>query len=58
MLGAVPYDEEKYKAAIDVEALSGEVGYSPLERTAIRPTFDICGIWGGYTGEGAKTVLP
>ena len=52
------YDEEKYKAAIDVEALSGEVGYSPLERTAIRPTFDICGIWGGYTGEGAKTVLP
>ena len=58
MLGAVPYDEEKYKAAIDVEALSGEVGYSPLERTAIRPTFDICGIWGGYTGEGSKTVLP
>ena len=58
MLGAVPYDEEKYKAAIDVEALSGEIGYSPLERTAIRPTFDICGIWGGYTGEGAKTVLP
>ena len=58
MLGAVPYDEEKYKAAIDVEDLSGEVGYSPLERTAIRPTFDICGIWGGYTGEGAKTVLP
>ena len=52
------YDEEKYQAAIDVEALSGEVGYSPLERTAIRPTFDICGIWGGYTGEGAKTVLP
>ena len=41
-----------------MEALSGEVGYSPLERTAIRPTFDICGIWGGYTSEGAKTVLP
>ncbi len=58
MLGAVPYDEEGYKRAIDVEALSGEAGYSPLERTAIRPTFDICGIWGGYIGEGAKTVLP
>ncbi len=58
MLGAVPYNEEAYKQAIDVEALSGERGYSPLERTAIRPTFDICGIWGGYTGEGSKTVLP
>ena len=58
MLGAVPYDETKYKQAIDVEELAGEVGFSPLERTAIRPTFDICGIWGGYTGEGAKTVLP
>lgn len=58
MLGAVPYDEDKYKQAIEVDELSGETGFSPLERTAIRPTFDICGIWGGYTGEGAKTVLP
>ena len=58
MLGAVPYDEAKYKQAIEVDELSGETGFSPLERTAIRPTFDICGIWGGYTGEGAKTVLP
>ena len=58
MLGAVPYDEEKYKQAIEVDELAGEAGFSPLERTAIRPTFDICGIWGGYTGEGAKTVLP
>ncbi len=58
MLGSVPYDEVAYKQAIDVEALSGEKGYTPLERTAIRPTFDICGIWGGYTGEGSKTVLP
>ncbi|HIY50293.1 MAG TPA: dipeptidase [Candidatus Barnesiella excrementavium] len=58
MLGAVPYDEVKYKQAIEVDELSGETGFSPLERTAIRPTFDICGIWGGYTGEGAKTVLP
>lgn len=58
MLGAVPYDEARYKRAIEVDELSGETGFSPLERTAIRPTFDICGIWGGYTGEGAKTVLP
>lgn len=58
MLAAVPYDEANYRKAIDVEALSGEKGYSTLERTAIRPTFDICGIWGGYTGEGSKTVLP
>ena len=58
MLGAVPYDEARYKQAIEVDELSGETGFSPLERTAIRPTFDICGIWGGYTGEGAKTVLP
>ena len=58
MLAAVPYDEEKYKANIGVQALCGERGYTTLERTAIRPTFDVCGIWGGYTGEGAKTVLP
>lgn len=58
MLTAVPYDENKYKKALDVEELAGEKGYSTLEHTAIRPTFDICGIWGGYTGEGSKTVLP
>ena len=58
MLAAVPYDEEKYKANIGVQALCGEKGYTTLERTAIRPTFDVCGIWGGYTGKGAKTVLP
>lgn len=58
MLGAVPYDEEKYKANVGVKTLFGEKGYTTLERTAIRPTFDVCGIWGGYTGEGAKTVLP
>ncbi len=58
MMAAVPYDEEAYCKAIGVKALAGEKGYSTLERTAIRPTFDICGIWGGYTGEGSKTVLP
>jgi len=46
------------KKAIDVVELAGEKGYTTNERTGIRPAFDICGIWGGYTGEGAKTVLP
>jgi acetylornithine deacetylase/succinyl-diaminopimelate desuccinylase-like protein len=58
MLNKVPFDEEKYKKAIDVEALFGEKGYSTLERNSCRPSFDVCGIWGGYTGEGSKTVLP
>lgn len=58
MIAQVPFDEAKYKAAIGVEALFGEKGYSTLERNSCRPSFDICGIWGGYTGEGSKTVLP
>ncbi len=52
------FDETKYKQAIGVAQLQGEQGYSTTERTGIRPTFDVCGIWGGYTGEGSKTVLP
>lgn len=58
LLGRAPFDEEDYKKAIDVAELTGEKGYSTTERTGIRPSFDVCGIWGGYTGEGAKTVLP
>lgn len=58
MIAAIPFDEDKYKAAIDVKALRGEKGYSTLERNSCRPSFDVCGIWGGYTGEGSKTVLP
>lgn len=58
MIAEIPFSEEKYKAAIDVDALYGETGYSTLERNSCRPSFDICGIWGGYTGEGSKTVLP
>jgi len=58
LLAQAPFDEEEYKKAINVEELAGEKGYSPGERTGIRPSFDVCGIWGGYTGEGAKTVLP
>jgi acetylornithine deacetylase/succinyl-diaminopimelate desuccinylase-like protein len=58
LLAKAPFNEEEYKRAIDVEELAGEKGYTPTERTGIRPSFDVCGIWGGYTGEGAKTVLP
>ena len=58
MIAQIPFDEEKYKSAIGVKELKGEKGYSTLERNSCRPSFDICGIWGGYTGEGAKTVLP
>lgn len=57
-LNMAPFDEEEYKKAIEVKALKGEAGYTTIERTGIRPSFDVCGIWGGYTGEGAKTVLP
>lgn len=58
MIAQIPFDEERYKAAIGVDELQGEKGYSTLERNSCRPSFDICGIWGGYTGEGSKTVLP
>ncbi len=53
-----PFDKEAYKASIGVDKLYGEIGYTTLERTGIRPSFDVCGIWGGFNGEGAKTVLP
>lgn len=58
MMDKAPFSIEEYKKSIDVEELFGEKGYTTNERTGIRPTFDVCGIWGGYTGEGAKTVLP
>lgn len=58
MIASIPFNEETYKKAIDVAELRGEKGYSTIERNACRPSFDVCGIWGGYTGEGAKTVLP
>lgn len=54
----LPFDEENYKKDLGVAALSGEEGYSTLERTWARPSLDVHGITGGYTGEGAKTVLP
>ncbi len=57
-MAQAPFDEENYKGSIKVKELAGEKGYTTSERTGIRPSFDVCGIWGGYTGEGAKTVLP
>lgn len=57
-LNKAPFDLEEYKKDLDVKAVTGEKGYTTLERTGVRPTLDVNGIWGGYTGEGAKTVLP
>ena len=57
-MARAPFDIEKYKKEIDVDELDGESGYSAMERTGIRPSLDVNGIWGGYTGEGAKTILP
>lgn len=58
LLGKAPFDLGEYKAALDIKEIKGEAGYTTRERTGIRPSFDVCGIWGGYTGEGAKTVIP
>ena len=58
LLAKAPFNEDAYKKALAVEELKGEKGYTTSEHTGIRPSFDVCGIWGGYTGEGAKTVLP
>lgn len=57
-LNSAPFDVDEYKAELGVDALLGEKGYTPLEHTGVRPTLDVNGIWGGYIGEGAKTVLP
>lgn len=58
LMAAAPYSETEYKNDLGVKELWGEKGYTTNERTGIRPTLEINGIWGGYTGEGAKTVLP
>ncbi|NQZ75783.1 MAG: dipeptidase [Ekhidna sp.] len=57
-MNKAPFDLSSYKEHLDIESVKGEEGYSTLERTGIRPTLDVNGIWGGYIGEGAKTVLP
>ena len=56
-MAKAPYSEEAYCKALDLKATLGETGYSTMERGSIRPTLDVNGIWGGYTGEGAKTVI-
>src|SRR3982750_3458158 len=58
LMAEAPYDENEYKRELGVNELWGEKGFTTNERTGIRPTIEINGIWGGYTGEGAKTVLP
>ncbi len=55
---ALPFDEEEYRRTVGVPALVGETGYSVLERKGARPTLDVNGIWGGFQGEGAKTIIP
>ncbi len=57
-MNQVPFSQEEYMKTLGIKALRGEKGYTPLEHVSIRPTLDVNGIWGGYTGEGAKTVLP
>jgi len=57
-MAKAPFSREEYQKDLEVNSVDGEKGYSPVEHTSIRPSFDVNGIWGGYIGEGAKTVLP
>jgi acetylornithine deacetylase/succinyl-diaminopimelate desuccinylase-like protein len=57
-MARAPFDLERYKKEIDIADVRGEAGYSTMERTGIRPSLDVNGIWGGYTEKGAKTILP
>ena len=57
-MAEAPFSLENYQNALDIESVYGEAGYSTHERSSIRPTLDVNGIWGGYIGEGAKTVIP
>ena len=56
-MAKAPFSLDEYKKALDIDDVHGETGYSTMERNSIRPTLDVNGIWGGYTGEGAKTVI-
>jgi acetylornithine deacetylase/succinyl-diaminopimelate desuccinylase-like protein len=58
LMAAAPFNEQEFKADLGIDAIWGEEGYTTNERTGIRPTIELNGIWGGYQGEGAKTVLP
>ena len=57
-ISRAPFSLSKYKESLDLSDVHGELGFTTMERTGIRPTLDVNGIWGGYTGEGAKTVIP
>ena len=57
-LARAPFDLDEYKEFLGIKEIKGEKGYTTMERIGIRPCLDVCGIWGGYTGAGAKTVLP
>lgn len=57
-MAKAPFNLDAYKKSIDISEIEGEAGYTTPERTGIRPSLDVNGIWGGYTGEGAKTVIP
>ena len=58
MLARAPFSMDEFKEFLDINEVKGEKGYTTMERIGIRPSLDVCGIWGGYTGQGAKTVLP
>lgn len=58
MLAKAPFNIDEYKKSLNIDEVRGEKGYTTLERTGIRPCLDVNGIWGGFTGEGAKTVIP
>lgn len=58
LMAEAPFNLEKYKKELGIADVRGEKGYTTNERTGIRPALDVCGIWGGHTGEGSKTVLP
>jgi acetylornithine deacetylase/succinyl-diaminopimelate desuccinylase-like protein len=57
-MAALPFDEEAFRSRLGVPALVGEVGFSVLERKGARPSLDVNGIWGGFMGEGSKTIIP
>ena len=57
-MSKIPFNEQSFKDSLNINSTSGELGFTTQERKSIRPTLDVNGIWGGYTGEGAKTVIP
>ncbi len=58
LFAKAPFDQKEFNEFLDIDDVDGEKGYTTQERISIRPCLDVCGIWGGFTGEGAKTVLP